>query len=123
MPKGEGNDSSFGRRAAHIRWARERGDTVPVSKKGCPEGRVRNKYGKASDYNCTFCQGRQARDWAWIHGTDREAVTSYIPLCKPCHNDYDKGTRIAGIRKAAHKISAAQKATWARKKEVQKCRS
>jgi hypothetical protein len=109
MPKGEGNDSEKGQRAADIRWARERGDPVPASAKGCPENRVRSKYGDASDYHCAFCYGRQARDWAWLHGTDREEVTSYVPLCKPCHNDYDQESRTAGIRANRHKISAAKK--------------
>ena len=89
MPKGEHNDAELGRRAARIRWARERGQEVPASKKGCPESRVRSRYGKASKYRCSHCPAR-ALDWSWIHGTDREDIESYMPLCRSCHMYYDR---------------------------------
>ena len=118
MPKGEHNTSEKARMAANARWARERGESVPLTKKGSPEGRVRSKYGNAKDYNCAFCYGRQARDWAWLHGTDREEVTSYVPLCKPCHNSYDRASRIAGIRRNSWKISNAMSKPWSAKRRA-----
>ena len=57
--------------------------------------RVWTKYGKAADYNCAFCYGRQAAEWAWLHGTDPESPRSYVPLCHSCHVAYDHAIRSA----------------------------
>ena len=49
--------------------------------------------GDAKLYKCVHCAGRgadkQARDWAWVHGTDPDDVMNYIPLCRKCHMAYD----------------------------------
>jgi hypothetical protein len=49
--------------------------------------------GDAKLYRCVHCAGRgadkQARDWAWVHGTDPDDVMNYVPLCRKCHNVYD----------------------------------
>lgn len=51
--------------------------------------RIRKTRGRAAEYECTHC-GRQASQWAYIHGGDRRNVADYMPLCVPCHSTYDR---------------------------------
>ena len=64
--------------------------------------RVRRLYGPASEYECDFCN-EPAEDWSlihgkatheeWLRGNWRSFSTNpdhYIPLCNPCHGEYDK---------------------------------
>lgn len=41
-------------------------------------------YGLASQYDCEYCD-KQAKDWAWIPGTDPLDIENYWPLCRSCH--------------------------------------
>ena len=57
---------------------------------------VKRAKGRAADYPCEHCGGT-ALDWATIHGTDGLAVDDYMPLCRPCHRQYDPvGDRALG---------------------------
>jgi hypothetical protein len=76
--------------------------------------------GKAKLYVCSQCGDRQAKDWAYLHGSPGgkpAGVTAsgtphgpysldpdhYAPMCKPCHKAYDldaAGKPIGRIRKA-----------------------
>jgi hypothetical protein len=76
---------------------------------------VQRKYGKAADYNCTFCFGRQAAEWAWLHGQDADNPESYVPLCHSCHTDYDHKTKSALA--SAHNRNRDQRAIVARLNE------
>ena len=51
--------------------------------------RVTRVRGQASNHLCEGCCGSAAEQWAWIHGEDRDDVNSYVPLCIPCHVQYD----------------------------------
>lgn len=68
---------------------------------------VRLARGKASAHDCVRCSenniGKQAREWAQIHGTDGlDPWADYIPLCVPCHAVYDNksDTMARAIKKA-----------------------
>jgi hypothetical protein len=52
--------------------------------------RIYKARGKASDYTCHTCPNR-AREWAQLHDRDGEDPDDYVPLCKPCHIEYDDG--------------------------------
>lgn len=54
--------------------------------------RVRAARGAAWLHVCEHCGGR-AVDWATIHGCGGQQPDDYMPLCKPCHIDYD-GNRV-----------------------------
>lgn len=63
--------------------------------------RVRRINGKAVEYRCEHCD-MPALEWALDHGMPNLVTESdrfgrysnnpddYIPLCKPCHNNFDK---------------------------------
>jgi len=51
--------------------------------------RVRETRGKAKDHECVIC-GVQACDWAYKHGTDKTDPDNYRPMCRLCHQDYDR---------------------------------
>lgn len=51
--------------------------------------RVRKAKGKASDYPCVDCS-KDARDWAHIHDKPKGDVNSYQPMCRLCHQAYDR---------------------------------
>jgi hypothetical protein len=64
--------------------------------------RVRKTRGPASAQLCEGgCQGR-AYDWAYLHDTDPAEPASYVPLCRRCHNQYDKDAERAGMARRAH---------------------
>lgn len=50
---------------------------------------VRSQRGKASLQICVSC-GEPAKDWAWIHGMDPKNISSYDPMCRLCHQEYDR---------------------------------
>jgi hypothetical protein len=59
-----------------------------------------NNHGPASDYLCEGgCQGRAA-EWAWVHGT-----TTYVPLCRQCHMQYDGLSGAAGKCINGHNVT------------------
>lgn len=76
---------------------------------------VQRKYGVAKNYNCTFCYGRQAAEWAWQHGADPDDPFSYVPLCRLCHTDYDH--EIKSALATVHNKSRDQSAVAARLNE------
>ena len=49
---------------------------------------VRKSRGLACSKSCDSC-GKNADQWAWIHGQDPWDTTSYKPLCGSCHVKYD----------------------------------
>jgi hypothetical protein len=64
--------------------------------------RVRKARGSASGQLCEGgCQGR-AYDWAHLHSTDPASPASYVPLCRRCHNEYDKDAERAGMARRSH---------------------
>src|SRR5216110_1355081 len=55
---------------------------------------MRAALGPARAHSCVRHQesgtGRQAQEWAQVHGTDGEDPwADYLPLCKSCHRFYD----------------------------------
>jgi hypothetical protein len=50
---------------------------------------IRKIRGKASFRKCEICLEKQAAEWSWIHGTNRNIVRNYRALCKRCHVQYD----------------------------------
>lgn len=46
--------------------------------------------GKASLHKCSDECGKDAYDWAHIHGTDEKDLYNYKPLCRSCHGYYDR---------------------------------
>jgi hypothetical protein len=52
--------------------------------------RVARERGKAKLYPCYDECGRQANDWATIHGRNGLSIDDYIPLCRSCHVRYDR---------------------------------
>jgi hypothetical protein len=74
--------------------------------------RVKRWRGSAREQTCHFECGRQAEEWAYIHDSEAEVtevrtqisrgksttfvsryspiIDDYMPLCKPCHQEYDK---------------------------------
>lgn len=65
--------------------------------------RLRDRYGKASEYECSNCW-RQAKDWALLPGEGTHVgkqgkktlaysvnLDSYTPLCRRCHIEMDRG--------------------------------
>ena len=63
--------------------------------------RNRRAFGKASEYRCDHCD-QPAQEWALAHDQEPDGVkrdrfgaysddpADYIPLCKPCHQTFDK---------------------------------
>jgi hypothetical protein len=62
--------------------------------------RARREFGKASSYLCNGedC-AKRAHDWAWVHDTDPWEPENYIPLCRACHQDYDRAEWLVEERK------------------------
>lgn len=65
--------------------------------------RVRDLRGPASDHQCEHCD-RQAQDWAYDHldpnpsrdsayGEFSRDPAYYLPLCRRCHNAFDRAHR------------------------------
>lgn len=50
---------------------------------------MRKARGRADAQACITCEG-QACDWAWIHDTDPAVVDNYQPMCRFCHQTYDR---------------------------------
>lgn len=75
--------------------------------------RVVRVYGKAKEYDCVEC-GKQAHDWANIHGRDRDLIDSYQPMCKSCHGYYDNGFLSRERAKRFDKLVADQRERLAR---------
>lgn len=46
--------------------------------------------GRAAAHKCIRC-GKQAEDWAQVHGTSGEEPEDYQPMCTACHIRYDRG--------------------------------
>lgn len=83
--------------------------------------RVRRARGRARENICSQCGERQAKDWAYIHGSPGEKPAGiapngrphgpyslnpehYTPMCNPCHTVYDldaSGAEPGRVRKAA----------------------
>jgi hypothetical protein len=76
---------------------------------GAAHERVYRLHGKASDWPCSARCGRQAEEWAYCHDAENELYElvknphgnyievpyspnpdDYVPLCKPCHVDFDR---------------------------------
>lgn len=56
--------------------------------------RLSRQRGRAAEKRCAEGCGRQASQWAQIHGTDgTDPFEHYKPLCRPCHANYDKAER------------------------------
>lgn len=70
---------------------------------------VRKARGKATEHGCATCD-RQAREWAYIHGEDRDNIQSYQPMCIPCHRAYDG--KWSDEERA--RVSESMKALWAK---------
>lgn len=51
--------------------------------------RVRKVRGQARDQGCIRCD-KDGRDWAHRHGTDPSQPDNYDPMCRLCHQDYDR---------------------------------
>jgi len=62
--------------------------------------RVRCARGPARNYLCEHC-GKQAEDWATIHGRDGMYHDEYISLCRPCHAKYDNRSEATKLGIAA----------------------
>ena len=45
--------------------------------------------GRARIYECASECGNKANVWATIHETDGSDPSHYLPMCHPCHNQYD----------------------------------
>jgi hypothetical protein len=65
---------------------------------------VRAARGPAWQQTCEHC-GKQARDWATIHGCTGESPDDFMPLCKSCHQIYD-GVRLPVISRGEACASA-----------------
>jgi hypothetical protein len=84
-------------RMHYTRWRRH-GNPLFVMGEGVPRtdsptyftkhGRVKKARGSASQFLCRC--GRQAEDWATVHGTEGLDVwRDYQPMCTRCHMHYD----------------------------------
>lgn len=66
----------------------------PASPYSTRHWRVRESRGPAKLLKCVHCAengtGKQASDWACLHGRDGEDPVDYVPLCRRCHIAYDK---------------------------------
>jgi hypothetical protein len=51
--------------------------------------RLRRARGSATARQCVGECGRQARQWAWLHGEDPCDFGNYVPMCYSCHKRYD----------------------------------
>jgi len=51
--------------------------------------RVQRARGSANEHACVDGCGRQAEEWAQIHGTDGADPEHYVPRCVKCHRAYD----------------------------------
>jgi hypothetical protein len=52
--------------------------------------RLRQARGSATAHQCVGECGRQARQWAWLHGEDPYDFSNYVPMCYSCHQRYDR---------------------------------
>lgn len=52
--------------------------------------RLRQARGSATAHQCVGECGRQARQWAWLHGEDPCDFRNYVPMCYSCHQRYDR---------------------------------
>jgi hypothetical protein len=52
--------------------------------------RLRQARGSARVHLCVGECGRQARQWAWLHGEDPCDFRNYVPMCCSCHQRYDR---------------------------------
>ncbi|UOW92984.1 hypothetical protein SEA_LEOPARD_81 [Mycobacterium phage Leopard] len=52
--------------------------------------KLRQSRGQPWEYDCVDCKMRKGRDWAYIHDTDPSDVRNYKPLCRLCHQAYDR---------------------------------
>lgn len=68
----------------------KQGEYDPNAKATARHERILRLRGKASYYDCIARCGRQAQEWAQIHGTDGHSpLTHYQPMCCSCHQIYD----------------------------------
>lgn len=74
--------------------------------------RVHAARGPARDQRCVGCNS-QALHWAQTHGTDgTDPLGHYRPLCRSCHEEYDreiKGAKISAS-KMGHEVSEEARA-------------
>jgi Recombinase len=65
----------------------------PSDDYGTRHWRVADRRGSARLLKCVHCAdlgtGKQAYDWACLHGRDGVDPMDYIPLCRKCHIAYD----------------------------------
>jgi hypothetical protein len=50
-------------------------------------------YGSAKQYPCAHCNGKRGKsrmNWANLDGKYSRDISTWAPLCKLCHGDYDK---------------------------------
>lgn len=69
--------------------------------------RVKRAKGKAREHKCFAGCGKTAMDWAYLHGDPNEAEDRkgrkysmdpkfYVPMCRACHQKFDKEFRASG---------------------------
>jgi hypothetical protein len=81
--------------------------------------RVSRTRGAARNYPCADECGRQAMDWALIHGRDGRDPDSYRPLCRSCHMVYDQ---VGNFEWRPGELGTCAKLTWEKVREIRSLR-
>lgn len=95
-------------------WEKKRQETGESLGYYGAHDRVRKQRGPAKSHLCTEC-GKQARDWAQIHGTTGLETDHYRPMCHKCHFRYDEVAKRAMASTTPEKRRAGRYKMWARR--------